>query len=183
MTRTHYKGMEDQLSALGSVLNCAVLWNSVHTNRALEQIRAQGHPVRDEDVQRLSAFIRTHIGIEGRCAFHLPDLGGTHRTLRNPDARDDERAGVAQWLRPHWSPRFRSYPSCARNNVRRSSPLLHPRSDPRVSRSNRRRRTSSPTSCSRSRHAARRVGRGGGIHSVTDPTGPPVAPLSRTTIR
>ncbi|WP_083874661.1 Tn3 family transposase [Nocardia paucivorans] len=103
MTRTHYKGMEDQLSALGSVLNCAVLWNSVHTNRALEQIRAQGHPVRDEDVQRLSAFIRTHIGIEGRCAFHLPDLGGTHRTLRNPDARDDERAGVAQWLRPHWS--------------------------------------------------------------------------------
>ncbi|MFE3261067.1 hypothetical protein [Nocardia sp. NPDC059229] len=35
-------------------------------------------------------FIRSHIGIDGHYAFHLPDLGGTHRPLRDPDARDDE---------------------------------------------------------------------------------------------
>ncbi|WP_429423535.1 Tn3 family transposase [Nocardia sp. GAS34] len=90
MTRTYYEGMEDQLSALGLVLNCTVLWNTFYTNRALEQLRAQGYPVRDEDAQRLSAFIRTHIGIDGHYAFHLPDLGGDHRPLRDPDAPDQD---------------------------------------------------------------------------------------------
>ncbi|MFC9432410.1 Tn3 family transposase [Nocardia sp. NPDC057030] len=90
MTRTYYEGMEDQLSTLGLVLNCVVLWNTRYCDRALDQLRAQGYPVRDEDAQRLSAFIRSHIGIDGHYAFHLPDLGGTHRQLRDPDARDDE---------------------------------------------------------------------------------------------
>ncbi len=85
MTRTYYEGVEDQLSALGLVLNCAVLWNTVYTDRALDKFRAQGYSVRDEDARRLSAFIRTHIGIDGHYAFHLPDLGGTHRPLRDPD--------------------------------------------------------------------------------------------------
>jgi hypothetical protein len=75
MTRTYYEGMEDQISALGLVLNCVVLWNTFYTNRALEQLRAQGYPVLDADSERLSAFIRAHIGIDGHYAFHLPDLG------------------------------------------------------------------------------------------------------------
>ncbi|MGO4618251.1 Tn3 family transposase [Nocardia sp. 2YAB30] len=90
MTRTYYEGMEDQLSALGLVLNCTVLWNTFYTNRALEQLRAQGYPVLDADAERLSAFIRAHIGIDGHYAFHLPDLGGAHRKLRDPDARDND---------------------------------------------------------------------------------------------
>src|SRR6266568_3694522 len=88
MTRTYYEGMEDQLSALGLVLNCTVLWNTFYTNRALEQLRAQGYPVLDADAARLSAFIRAHIGIDGHYAFHLPDFGGTHRKLRDPDSPD-----------------------------------------------------------------------------------------------
>lgn len=76
--------MVHKLSVLGLVLNCTVLWNTFYTDRALEQLRAQGYPVRDEDAQRLSAFIRTHIGIDGHYAFHLPDLGGGHRPLRDP---------------------------------------------------------------------------------------------------
>ncbi|WP_441347256.1 Tn3 family transposase [Rhodococcus sp. OK302] len=90
MTRTYYEGMEDQLSALGLVLNCTVLWNTFYTNCALEQLRAQGYPVLDADAHRLSAFIRTHIGIDGHYAFHVPDLGGTHRPLPDPDARDSD---------------------------------------------------------------------------------------------
>ncbi|MFI2336640.1 hypothetical protein ACH474_24915 [Nocardia rhamnosiphila] len=43
----------------------------------------------DADVG-LSPFVRTHIGIDGHYSFHLPDLGGTHRLLRDPDSRDDE---------------------------------------------------------------------------------------------
>jgi hypothetical protein len=45
--------------------------------------------VLDEDVARLSAFMRRHIGIDGHYSFHLPDLGGTHRPLRDSDADDD----------------------------------------------------------------------------------------------
>ena len=90
MVRTYYEGMEDQLSALGLILNCVVLWNTVYSNRALEHLRAQDYPVLDADAARLSAFIRDHIGIDGHYAFHLPDLDGTHRPLRDPDARDND---------------------------------------------------------------------------------------------
>ena len=90
MVRTHYEGMEDQLSALGLLLNCVVLWNTVYSNRALDQLREKDYPVLDTDAERLSAFIRDHIGIDGHYAFHLPDLGGAHRPLRDPDSSDDD---------------------------------------------------------------------------------------------
>jgi hypothetical protein len=38
----------------------------------------------------LSAFVRAHIGIDGHYSFHLPDFGGVHRPLRDPDTADDE---------------------------------------------------------------------------------------------
>lgn len=90
MTRTYYNGMEDQLEALGLVLNCVVLWNTVYMDRALSELRAQDYPVLDSDAARLSPFIRSHIGIDGHYSFHLPDLGGRHRPLRDPDCRDGE---------------------------------------------------------------------------------------------
>jgi hypothetical protein len=62
--------MEDQLSALGLVLNCIVLWNTVYMDRAVAKLR--------------------HLGIDGHYSFHLPDLGGVHRPLRDPAAADDE---------------------------------------------------------------------------------------------
>jgi TnpA family transposase len=49
----YHTGMEDQLSALGLVLNCIVLWNTVYMNAALEQLRARGHHVLDQDIARL----------------------------------------------------------------------------------------------------------------------------------
>jgi TnpA family transposase len=90
VTRAYYDGMEDQLSALGLVLNCIVLWNTVYMDRALGELRAQGYPVLAEDVPRLSPFVRRHVGIDGHYSFHRPDLGGTHRPLRDLDAEDDE---------------------------------------------------------------------------------------------
>ncbi|MFQ6329849.1 Tn3 family transposase [Nocardia sp. CWNU-33] len=90
MTRAYYEGMEDQLSALGLVLNCVVLWNTVYLDRALTELRAQDYPVAEADVARLSPFLRGHIGIDGHYSFYLPDLGGAHRPLRDPDTPDDE---------------------------------------------------------------------------------------------
>jgi TnpA family transposase len=85
------EGMEDQLGALGIVLNCIVLWNTVYIDAALRQLRIQGYPLRDEDVARLSPFMRKHINVTGKYSFTTPDLpDGATRQLRDPDTRDDE---------------------------------------------------------------------------------------------
>ncbi len=46
--------------------------------------------MRSEDVERLSPFIRKHLGVHGRHNFVLPDLGGGIRAMRDPDAEDDD---------------------------------------------------------------------------------------------
>jgi hypothetical protein len=46
--------------------------------------------VSDEDAARLSPFVRAHIGIDGHYSFHLPDLGGAHRPLRDPEAANED---------------------------------------------------------------------------------------------
>ena len=90
VTRAYLDGMEDQLDALGLILNITVLWNTVYLDRALKELRAQDYPVREQDAARLSAFVRRHIRLDGHYSFHLPDLGGAHRPLRDPDAPDDD---------------------------------------------------------------------------------------------
>jgi len=45
----YHKGMEDQLGALGLVLNCVVLWNTFYIDAALDQLRTQGRIVLDEE--------------------------------------------------------------------------------------------------------------------------------------
>jgi hypothetical protein len=83
--------MEDQLGALGLVLNRVVLWNTLYIDKALDQLRAQGYPVFDEDVARLSPFMRDHINVNGTYSFLLPDLGPTGwRELRDPDTADED---------------------------------------------------------------------------------------------
>ncbi len=76
------EGQEDQFGALGLVVNVVVLWNSIYLDAALDQLRAEGHVVRDEDVARLSPLGYDHINMLGRYAFTLPDVvarGGSGR--------------------------------------------------------------------------------------------------------
>jgi len=90
----YHEGMEDQLGALGLILNCIVLWNTRYMNAALERLRTQGYLVLDEDVARLSPFVREHLNVVGTYTFALPDLGEAGvRPLRDPDAADDEMPG------------------------------------------------------------------------------------------
>jgi len=87
----YHEGMEDQLGALGLILNCIVLWNTRYMNAALDQLRDRGYLVLDEDVARLSPFARDHLNVVGNYTFSLPDLGEAgFRPLRDPDAQDDE---------------------------------------------------------------------------------------------
>ncbi len=53
LRRAYHEGMEDQLGALGLVLNCITLWNTVDLDAALARLR-EGYQVRLEDVVRLS---------------------------------------------------------------------------------------------------------------------------------
>jgi hypothetical protein len=39
---------------------------------------------------RLSAYVRRHLNVHGHYSFQLPDLAGTRRALRDPDAGDDD---------------------------------------------------------------------------------------------
>jgi len=48
------QGQEDQLGALGLIVNAVVLWNTIYMDAALKQLRKEGFPVLDEDVARLS---------------------------------------------------------------------------------------------------------------------------------
>ncbi len=64
------------------------------TRAYLDGMENQGYPARDEDAARLSPFTRRHIRLDGHYSFHLPDLGRSHRPLRDPDAPDeDDRIG------------------------------------------------------------------------------------------
>ena len=80
------EGQEDQLSALGLVVNIVVLWNTIYTDAILAQLRAEGYQVQDEDAVRLSPFGHEHINMLGRYSFSVPDAvaRGELRPFRTP---------------------------------------------------------------------------------------------------
>lgn len=92
LRQRYREGQEDQLGALGLVLNVIVLWNTLYINAALQQLEAEGFPIRPEDVAHLSPLVFDHINLLGRYAFSVPDsvARGELRQLRNPaDAIED----------------------------------------------------------------------------------------------
>ena len=89
--RQHYRdGQEDQLGALGLVLNMIVLWNTIYMEAALNQLRTDGYLVKDEDVARLSPLLHEHINMLGRYSFSVPEAvaKGELRPLRDPSDND-----------------------------------------------------------------------------------------------
>ncbi|HEY3035212.1 MAG TPA: Tn3 family transposase [Streptosporangiaceae bacterium] len=85
------RGLENQLGGLGLVLNCVVLWTTVYLDAAVRQLRAQGYPVLEEYMARLSPFVSRHVSVHGTYTFVLPDLApGAIRELRHPDAADED---------------------------------------------------------------------------------------------
>jgi len=82
------EGQEDQLGALGLVLNIIVLWNTIYIDAALNQLRGECFTVLDEDVARLSPLIYEHINMLGRYSFAIPDavMKGELRKLRDPSS-------------------------------------------------------------------------------------------------
>jgi TnpA family transposase len=91
LRQRYRQGQEDQLSALGLIVNVIVLWNTIYMDAALRQLRQGSFDVSDEDVARLSPLGHEHINMLGRYTFTLPQriARGELRPLRNPGALDD----------------------------------------------------------------------------------------------
>ena len=90
LRQRYREGQEDQLGALGLVVNIIVLWNTRYMEAALDHLRATGFDVREEDVRRLTPLIWEHIELHGRYAFPEDQLPtGTLRPLRDPTVPEE----------------------------------------------------------------------------------------------
>jgi TnpA family transposase len=63
LRQRYRQGQEDQLGELGLVVNMIVLWNTLYMQAAIEQLRAEGYPVLNEDIAHLSPRVHDHINI------------------------------------------------------------------------------------------------------------------------
>ena len=80
--KRYREGQEDQLAALGLVLNAVVLWNTRYIDAALTALAAQGYPVHEQDAARLSPLVDAHLNVYGRYTFTRPTSDGL-RPLRD----------------------------------------------------------------------------------------------------
>ncbi|MEU5940934.1 Tn3 family transposase [Micromonospora sp. NPDC047548] len=89
LREAYHAGMEDQLGALGLVVNAITLWNTVYLDMILNRLRAEGYPVREADVARLHPYWHRHINVAGHYSFTPPALGADgRRALRDPGTGD-----------------------------------------------------------------------------------------------
>ncbi len=88
LRQRYREGQEDQLGALGLVVNVIILWNTLYMDAILTQLRLEGFPVWDEDVARLSPLVNDHINMLGRYSFAVPEAvtRGELRPFRDPTA-------------------------------------------------------------------------------------------------
>ena len=61
LRQRYREGQEDQLGALGLVVNVIVLWNTLYMEAALHHLRAEALPVHPSDVAHLSPLVHRHI--------------------------------------------------------------------------------------------------------------------------
>jgi len=96
LRQRYREGMEDQLGALGLVVNALVLWNTRYLQRALEQWQqTEGEPAADE-IARLSPLLHEHVNMLGRYDFTLPDriAAGELRPLRSSTSWEEHLAEI-----------------------------------------------------------------------------------------
>jgi TnpA family transposase len=91
LRQRYRQGQEDQLGALGLVVNIIVLWNTWYMQDALDERRRSGQEVRPEDVERLAPLRFQHINVHGKYHFTLPEsvAQGQRRPLRQPSSSEE----------------------------------------------------------------------------------------------
>ncbi|MFE6449655.1 transposase [Nocardiopsis dassonvillei] len=88
LKQRYRQGLEDQLGALGLVLNAVVWWNSLYIDAAVTQLRSDGFPVTEQMCARLSPLGFDHINFLGSYTFPTDPAVENLRPLREPDQGD-----------------------------------------------------------------------------------------------
>ncbi len=85
--RRYREGQEDQLSALGLVVNVLVLWNTTYMDAAVDYLRETHASLDSDDVARLSPLEHKNVNFLGQYSFALSDAvaQGQLRPLRDPE--------------------------------------------------------------------------------------------------
>ena len=89
LRQRYRQGQEEQLGALGLIVNAIVLYNTIYTQRALDHLAATGLQVNDVDVERLSPLGSDHLTLTGRYRIALAEA------LRDRSAYRELNAGKA----------------------------------------------------------------------------------------
>lgn len=92
LRQRYREGQEDQLGALGLVVNAVVLWNTRYMEAGLDSMRAGGRIIEATDVRRLSPLVHSHLNVLGRYHFGIPASvrEGNLRPLRSRESEVDE---------------------------------------------------------------------------------------------
>lgn len=90
LRQRYREGQEDQLGALGLVLNTIILWNTRYLDAALTRMRSEGATVNDTDVAHLSPLSNAHIHMQGRYHFTMQEAArhGQLRPLHSVDTTE-----------------------------------------------------------------------------------------------
>ena len=73
LRQAYRQGQEEQLGALGLIVNTIVLYNTIYTQRALDHVTdTTGTQPRDEDIERLSPLGTDHTPSPGATASSCP---------------------------------------------------------------------------------------------------------------
>jgi TnpA family transposase len=85
------QGQEEQLGALGLVLNAVTHWNAIYMQEAMTKLTAEGMIINPDDIARLSPILWRHINFLGRYDISLPEsvAQGKLRPLRDPTSAWD----------------------------------------------------------------------------------------------
>jgi TnpA family transposase len=69
--QAYREGQEDQLGALGLIVNAIIIWNTRYMQLAIESLQKSGHNISIADIQRLSPLGYEYINIMGKYSFNL----------------------------------------------------------------------------------------------------------------
>ncbi|MCD2347076.1 transposase [Clostridium guangxiense] len=81
--QAYREGQEDQLGALGLIVNAIVVWNTRYIETAIDSLKITGYDISDVDIQKLSPLGYEYINIMGIYYLNLPAeiKNGKLRTL------------------------------------------------------------------------------------------------------
>jgi hypothetical protein len=62
----------NKASCLSLVSNAVLVWNTYHIQKIVDRLRAEGHDISSEHLQKISALMFKHIQIHG--TYHFEDI-------------------------------------------------------------------------------------------------------------